>query len=240
MKYRLGLIAASFLLLALTPFSKASAEDAWVFHLERNGDKITLDASVSKTIAKIDDPAFSLLGFSKSTHAGPYSLDMFDVSGAKAVSTHFDIPQGKNSFEVPYFSIVNRFQLTLVKTGAVLLEGSLADFVTCNANGICEYEKGENINTCLSDCASGKVEFSPETKTLLDKSGGTIKNPNTGETQLRDYTPVGMPPQPTDVAPTQPVSTTTQDNSRIFVLVVGSLGAIAIVAFAFWIIRRRR
>ncbi|MEI7749571.1 MAG: hypothetical protein WCJ25_01050 [Candidatus Moraniibacteriota bacterium] len=245
MNYRSGLVVAVSLLFVLIPLSKASAEDVFVFHFERNGEKIMFDTSVPKSVSKIDDPAFSFSEFSHAIHVGPYSLDMFDVSGAKAVSTHFDIPQGKNSFEVPYFSIVNRFQLTLVRTGEVLLEGSLADFVTCNANGICEYEKGENINTCLSDCASGNVKYSPQTQALLDKNNGIIKDPSGTPILYKSgaipaVNPLPLPSSDNTVShpASMPPAAAQQQSYPIWVVVATVAGFFLVLGIAFVLWRR--
>jgi len=177
MKYRISILVVCLLL--PMPSFLVHAEDVFVFHFDRTGDKIMFDSTITNPVLKTDDPSFSFLVFSKAIHSGAYSLDLYDVSGAKAVSTKFDIAQGKSSFEVPYFSIVNRFQVVSA-TGATVLQGDLSKFVTCNANGICEFEKGENNQTCLSDCASGNVKYSPQTQALLDKNNGVIKDPQSG------------------------------------------------------------
>ncbi|NTW13575.1 MAG: hypothetical protein HGA31_00900 [Candidatus Moranbacteria bacterium] len=241
MKYSFGLLVMSLFTLALMPISEASAEEVWVFHLERAGDRIMLDTSTTEPVAKTDDPAFSIFDFSRATHAGPYSLDLFDVSGAKAVSTNFNMPQGKFPFKVPYFSIVNRFQVTLVKTGEVLLEGNLAEFVKCNANGICEFEKGENMGTCLTDCASGNVKYSLSTQQLLDQNNGLIRDPQTGAELLREYEPpVGMPTQTIDSDQSTQITVAKSENSRILVIVFGSIGALVILIISIMLFRRNR
>jgi LPXTG-motif cell wall-anchored protein len=57
-------------------------------------------------------------------------------------------------------------------------------------NGICEYEKGENLRTCISDCASDRVQFNEETKKLLKQNNDVIKDPKSGEVLLRGIQPV--------------------------------------------------
>ena len=68
---------------------------------------------------------------------------------------------------------------------APILSYDLSKFLTCNKNGICEYEKGENMNTCLPDCVGTTVNFSEETKKLLKQNGDVLRDPKSGEVVLR-------------------------------------------------------
>ncbi len=249
MKYRISILVVCLLL--PMPSFLVHAEDVFVFHFDRTGDKIMFDSTITDPVLKTDDPSFSFLVFSKAIHSGAYSLDLYDVSGAKAVSTKFDIAQGKSSFEVPYFSIVNRFQIVSVVTGTTVLQGDLSKFVTCNANGICEFEKGENNQTCLSDCASGNVKFSPQTQALLDKNNGVIKDPQSGAPILYKsgavpaVNPLSLPssdnmtPSSASVAPAATAAAQPQSTPAWEVVTI-IVGFILILGIAFIAWRRMR
>lgn len=161
----------------------AFAEDVVVFHFEKNGEKLSLDSQMPQPITLETDPDFSIVDFSKNQSSGEYRIDLFDVSGAQAVSYEFSGIEGRFSYEMPHFGIVNGYKIYAVKNRELLLQGSLANFVRCNANNICEFEKGENLNTCLADCVSGN--FSPETQKLLKQSNNIIKDPKSGEVLLQ-------------------------------------------------------
>lgn len=235
----------------LTPFRYSFAADVWVFRFERIGDKIVVDSTATDSVSKNDDPTFSILEFSKSKTTGAYRLDLIDVSGSDVVSVPFNAAAGKFPITVPYFSIVSRFRVVSVATGAVLLEGDLSRFVTCNANGVCEHEKGENADSCISDCASGNVTFSEQTKLELDRNNGVIRDPKTGETLLSEQpvaapnqvqTPTGASsyPVPSSQAPSAVESPSTSRPLPAWVIAAFSVGGILLMGAVVVLLRRRR
>lgn len=239
MGYRICLLAVFASLLLSVPLSRVSAEEVWVFHLERVGDGIMLDTAMTDPVTKIDDPAFSLFEFSKAPRYGAYNFDLYDESGAKTVSTNLDIPQGKFPFEVPYSGTSDRFQVTLARGGTVVLEGNLSAFMKCDMNGTCEFEKGENMDTCVSDCVTGDVKFSSQTLRLLDRGNGSIRDPESGAELLRKVGPEVPSVRMTDSGrvnegPSQ------SGYGGVLVLVNWSLGIIAILAVTVFLYRGKR
>lgn len=168
--------------------SPAYAEDVLTFHFEKTGGLISLDSQLTQPIVIENDPNFSIIEFSKFPVTGEYRIELFDISGASAVTYEFSGNDGKFSYTMPYFGIVNGYKIYSTSDNRLLLEGSLAEFVRCNANSICEFEKGENLNTCLADCVSGN--FSDETKKLLKQNNDVIKDPKSGEVLLRGIQPI--------------------------------------------------
>jgi hypothetical protein len=182
-KYLFALSIITFLIVSIP---KASAEDVLVFHLEKSGGKLQFDASAPKQITTENDPNFSIVEFSKKEVSGEYRIELFDTSGAKAFEANIPTQNGKFTYEIPKFTIISKYQIYVVSDSRLIFEGNLDEFVLCNNNKVCEFEKGETINTCLSDCASGSVSYSPETKAKLDAAGGIIRDPKTGDILLND------------------------------------------------------
>lgn len=169
----------------------ARAEDILTFYFERSGGVLMLDPQVPKTIVLESDPNFSIIDFSKNLVSGEYRIDLTDVSGAQALSYQFSGQDGSFSYTMPHFGIVNGYRIYSTQNSQLLLKGSLEEFVRCNADTICEFEKGENLNTCLSDCVSGN--FSEETKKLLKQNNNVLTDSKTGEILLRGTQPVATP-----------------------------------------------
>lgn len=169
-------------------FSIVRAEDVLIFHFYQYGDVLKLDSKIQTPIILDNDPNFSVLEFSKKSISGQYRIEFIDVTESSAVSYEFPGKEGAFSFEFPHFGIVKGYKVYSTKDNTLLLEGSLAEFVKCNANSICEYERGENLNTCLADCISGS--FSDETKKLLKQNNDVLTDPKTGEVLLRGIAPV--------------------------------------------------
>lgn len=104
---------------------------------------------------------------------------------------------------------------------------------TCNQNFVCEYEKGEDTNTCIHDCVpqniGGSVTFSEETTRTLQAQNGVIRD-EAGVVLLSTNTP----------APTTPVEPEPSSNgSNILLLVGGILFLVAGVGVFIWKLRKR-
>ena len=174
----LVLLSASFI---FAP--SVHAEDVLIFHFDSQGGSLRLDPQVSPAIVLESDPQFSVVAFSQENVQGEYRIEFSDVTGASAVKYEFSGKAERFSYEFPHFGIVTGYRIYSVGSGKLLLEGSLANFVQCNANNVCEFEKGETLLTCLSDCSSGN--FSDETKKLLKQNGDVLRDPKSGEVVLR-------------------------------------------------------
>ncbi|MEI8104184.1 MAG: hypothetical protein WCG84_04780, partial [Candidatus Moraniibacteriota bacterium] len=192
-----------------------------MFHFETIQGKLQFDSTASQSVTKGEDPNFSLVEFAQSHPVGEYNLALYDVSGARAVETQFNKKEGRFIFEVPFFSIVNKFEIYLTKENTLILSGSLEQFVQCNGNGICEVEKGENMNTCLSDCANGHIKYSQPTIQQLDANKGVIIDPKTGEAILRDMRSVQSQTSSTNSA--QPITASSGNSTQQIALIVAAV-----------------
>lgn len=145
-------------------------------------DKIK-DAPVSYDKNKFLSP----MEFINQETIGQYFLTLYDSSGNSLFTTGFDNRNGSFEISIPYFSLANSLKVFERSANKELLSSNLSQFVTCNGNGICEFEKGETLDTCLGDCGTIAPKYSEQTKSLLEKSGGELKDPETGVLFLKIY-----------------------------------------------------
>ena len=107
---------------------------------------------------------------------------------------------------------------------------------TCNQNFVCEYEKGEDTNTCIHDCIpqdiGESVTFSEETLRTLQAQNGVIRNEE-GVVLLSTN----------DNSNTIETPSTLEDNnsnsSNILLLIGGILFLVAGVGVFFWKLKKR-
>lgn len=118
---------------------------------------------------------------------GTFAIILYDTSDSEIGRLSFNAPP-KGSFDVaiPFFPFSKTIKIINNKTQKEILSSDLSKFSSCNANGICELEKGESVEGCLVDCGTSKVTYSEETKKILEKNKGIVKDPDTGEILLQD------------------------------------------------------
>ncbi len=116
---------------------------------------------------------------------GPYALKLIDVYNHELVTLHFNAQAGNFSLTVPYFSTIQKMQVFENNNQTPILEQDLSSVNTCNANGVCEFEKGESGAGCIIDCGITNPTYSAQTKALLNKNNGVIKD-ETGKVVLTE------------------------------------------------------
>lgn len=136
--------------------------------------------------------------------------------------------EGAFTINVDYFPHVKELKIKNNKSNTLSIDVSGTS--TCNQNNICEYEKGENTNTCISDCIGDNVQFSEETTKTLQAQNGVIRD-EAGTVLLSNTT---TPNSTTPVA-----AETTSNNSNILLLIGGILFLVAGVGVFIWKLRRR-
>lgn len=136
--------------------------------------------------------------------------------------------EGSFTINVDYFPHVKELKIKNNKSNTLSIDVSGTS--TCNQNNICEYEKGENTNTCISDCIGDNVQFSEETTKTLQAQNGVIRD-EAGTVLLSNTT---TPNSTTPVA-----AETTSNNSNILLLIGGILFLVAGVGVFIWKLRRR-
>lgn len=136
--------------------------------------------------------------------------------------------EGAFVINVDYFPHVKELKIKNNKSNTLNID--VSGISTCNQNNICEYEKGENTNTCISDCIGDNIQFSVETTKTLQAQNGVI----------RDEAGTVLLSTTTTPNPTTPVEAeNTSNNSNILLLIGGILFLVAGVGVFIWKLRRR-
>lgn len=163
---------------------------------------------------------------------GTYEAVFVSVKGNEIDRKRFDVVSGNFLVEFPYYSIAKTLNIYKVGSSKLLLSYDLSEFTKCFMNGVCEYEKGENLQTCVSDCASDTVQFSDETKKLLKQNNDIIKDPKTREVLLRGIAPIAGTPTSGEGG--------TSGSADTMVLVVGIVVLLLIIGGVVVVIRLRK
>lgn len=176
---------------------------------------------------------------------GKYVVSIFDVQGANLISLEFNPTPGAFVLDLPYFGVAQNIIIYDKITNSELLRQDVSQFVTCNLNGVCEYEKGETMNQCLGDCGANAHAYSEETLQKLREQNGVIRDPQTNEILVEDEahknagrqtTPTVVPSAP-DVQPTDgaPGAQTQQGSKAMAILLITfSVGVIGAALFLLY------
>lgn len=157
---------------------------------------------------------------------GSYEIILFADKGIQIFTKKFD-PQTKPlSINLPYFSIAKNLEIVDSVTNKIILQSDISALSTCNNNGICEFDKGENIYTCIPDCASSNIKYDQQTLDLLQKNDGVLKDVTTGKTLLS--------------LPASQTTTSTAKNNYFTEIIIMVATAIILGALIFILVKRRR
>jgi len=135
--------------------------------------------------------------------------------------------EGAFLINVDYFPHVK--SINIKSQNGKVLNIDVSGTSTCNQNFVCEYEKGEDTNTCIADCIGDNVNFSEETMRTLQAQNGVIRD-EAGAILLSTNTPT---PEPSVE------SETSSNNSNIILLVGGILFLVAGVGVFIWKLIKR-
>ncbi len=115
---------------------------------------------------------------------GDYVIKAFDPNEDELFSEEIRPTEEFFHVDIPYMATAQHLAIYTKKDGNKILDADLSQFISCNNNGICEYEKKENGLNCLGDCANSDPLYSKETKNKLKENNGEIKDPVSGEILL--------------------------------------------------------
>ena len=162
---------------------------------------------------------------------GTYEIELIS-SNTNVPSILLTIEPQLGAFNVivPYYEHI--IKVNILKNGTVVDTADLNKYSTCNSNLVCEYEKGENLNTCISDCIGDNVQFSEETTKTLQAQNGVIRD-EAGTVLLSNTTTPN-----TDTA-TNNTDTSNSTNSNIILLIGGILFLVAGVGVFIWKLVKR-
>lgn len=194
------------------------------FFYDQERDFLSFDDRIDSPVQVDTEKSIDITVFENPPKKGSFEYAFFDVTGAGMFSVEFTPAPGYFSVELPYFSIAKTLKVRRLGQQNYFLERDITSLISCNANGVCEFEKKENVDTCMIDCANGHTQYSQQTKTLLDQNGGVVKDPKTGEVLLRDI-PVDINVEGSQ----QPNSQSNVSNSLSTILIV--LGVIVAGVF---------
>jgi len=225
------------LFLMMVTFMLASKAQASTFAVHLYYDSaskvIRFDNTASKNVSLNDAEFVSVFDFSNTDNPGGYVASLYDETGALLISGIFAFSPGAFTLDVPYVSIASGLKIFSKASNKELLSADLAQFVTCNRNSICEFEKGENVKTCIVDCANSKVTFSPATLEKLNENGGKITDPQTGAVLLQDPAFIPAAPASQSTPAPQPAQ-----KSSVWTYVLLILAMIIVIAAGFIIYKK--
>ncbi len=186
MKKKLFFYFFSVSLLYAGVFGNAKA-DVFVLNFKYDFNKNVLSFDEQEKVILDKENDIPILEFmTGKRQAGSYVLRVFDVKDYELFDAELQPKNGSFQLSIPYASTAKYLKIYTKIDNQEILSVDLSQFITCNSNGICEFEKRENINTCISDCASGNVTFSQQTKETLDKNNGILKDEKTGAILLKE------------------------------------------------------
>ena len=138
--------------------------------------------------------------------------------------------EGAFVINVDYFPHVKAINIKS-KNGKVLNIDVSKDS-TCNQNLVCEYEKGENANSCLADCVGDNINFSEDTIKTLQQQNGVIRNEE--GVVLLSNNETNIESDNTETAEANPSNST-----NIILLISGIVFLVAGVGLFIWKLRKR-
>lgn len=235
-KLFLKTLLASFLL-AIPFYAQASVFNISLYFNPTN-KVLTFDKAASAPVSLDKNAPADYVTFSENKASGTHILKLYGQDNSEIISTEFSQKARAFILKIPYFSLAKSMKIFNKSSGKEILSADLSSFSTCNGNSICEFEKGENVTTCLGDCANGHIAYSDQTKKLLEENNGTIKDPTTGQVLLQNKTLLPKPSTPTksisqEAPPVDTGNTATKSPSTAIVIL---LVTIVIVIFITGII----
>ena len=230
-------VSRVFFPLYLCFFAFSAHADVFDIHFfyDVEHDQLTVDSHTDSPVSVDKEQDMSIMGFLQNHSDGEFEIVFVYVDGYEGVRAKFSPEKGSFVFQVPYLSLAKEFKVYKSGTSEPLFSYDLRRFSTCNKNGVCEYEKGENFETCLPDCVGITVNFSDETKKLLKQNNDVIRDPKTGEVILR-----GIQATPTPVAsPGETAQGSSTINKILLIIGAGAVVLISIGVFAIIRLRAR-
>jgi hypothetical protein len=221
-------------------WAHAAVFDIYLYYNAGTGE-ISLDKKVPIPIVVNKDKSLSISEYYQQTTSGAFEYVFLDSTGNIVDSKQFTVQNGTATLEIPYFSTAVSFGIRKTESEKFLFTSDISSSSTCNNNGICEVEKGENFNTCTPDCANGHVKYSAQTQQQLEVNKGKIIDPKTEETILKDLRAVQVETSSTN-SPQTNAQINTSGNLTLQVLLLGTLIVGVLVGIMFgirWFLRRR-
>lgn len=102
---------------------------------------------------------------------GLYEAHIINENGLELAKRKITLENGKNEIIIPYFPDATK--ITFTDPSGKLLSGINTEVISvCNNNGACQFDKGESVESCPSDCKGDvvpdNIAASEEVKTETD------------------------------------------------------------------------
>ncbi|MDD5083928.1 MAG: hypothetical protein PHT88_03280 [Candidatus Moranbacteria bacterium] len=217
-----------FILLGVFCLSAPAQADVFELHFSYDAKQNTLNFTDNQDAVTVNkEKDISIVEFSKSPSSGDFEFAFIDATGFEIERKNFTPKAGNFVVETPYYSIATKLIVRKIGVAEPILTRDISALSTCNNNKICEFEKGETINTCLPDCGSSNVTYSAETKTKLESSNNIVRDEKTGSILLNNVK-VAAPQPEAQLQTPQPTAgmsaTMVAILSAIALLVLGGIG----------------
>lgn len=223
-----------FMLISSSVFSFfPRAADAAVFEIylkyDAGTDRLDLDESRGSALSVDEYGNIPISEFSNAPETGNYEYVFFDNTGNIVDDRLFRPEDGLFVLEIPYYSTAVSFAVRKKGIPEPILTVDISALSSCDNDGICEFEAGENGYTCLPDCASGKTIYSEGTTRMLERGGGVIRDDVTGEILLGSLPDVTIPGDDTAPGDSSDVSSGNLD-------AIGGVPGLIVVIVVFGIV----
>jgi hypothetical protein len=117
---------------------------------------------------------------------GQYEMVFLDSNNTIMDQIQFNPQIGSFVIDVPDFSITKTIAIRKTGSSSYFLKQDIGQYVSCNNNSICEYEKGETDVSCIPDCGNSQPKYSTKTTQLLHQGNGVISDPVSGKIILTE------------------------------------------------------
>jgi hypothetical protein len=227
MKFSLYTLFLALLFLPL--IGNAKSYQVSLFY-DKAVDEIRLDKFISEPVQLQDtDDTLSIYERADLSVGNNFQVNLEAYQYTFPQTLVYPYKEGAFVINVPYFPHVKA--INIKSQNGKTLNIDVSRDSKCNQNNVCEYEKGEDNNTCISDCLGPDVKFSEETQKMLQKENGVIRD-ESGTVLLSANTPASN----TDTA-SEPEQSKTLGNIAILiggiVFLAGGLGLF------IWKLRKR-
>jgi hypothetical protein len=224
------------LVIFLVFFSATSfvSADTFDVHLsfDRRNEKIDF-SNGQNSVARNLQKQMSIVNFHEQSSNGIFEILFLDSTGAIIEQKQFSPQEGDFILSTPYYSTATKLIIQKANSTNPLLSADLTSLLSCNNNKVCEFELGENSETCLPDCGASSITLSQKTQQILQENNGVIRDPKTSAILLRS--PTTMQANTNNSTPL-----VSQKNSTpLWIIVVVSLIVFAgFVWIAVWVYRK--
>jgi hypothetical protein len=150
-------------------------------------DEIRLDKFVSEPVQLQDtDDTLSIYERAALAVDNNFQVNLEAYQYTFPQTLVYPYKEGAFVINVDYFPHVKA--INIKSQNGKVLNIDVSQTSKCNQNNICEYEKGEDNNTCIADCLGPDITFSEETQKTLQKENGVIRD-EAGTVLLSTNTP---------------------------------------------------